>query len=69
MPHRTMTTLHRTIKALPREELDELAVDYGIDTQQRRLDIEYALLSRQHDYIAHKVLARLRKALQRESAA
>ena len=64
-----MTTLHRALKALPRNELDSLAVDYGIDTQQQRLDIEYALLQHSRDYIGHKTLARLRKAIERERLA
>ena len=65
---RMNTTLHRTLKALPRDELDALALDYGIHTQQQRLDIEFALLSIQHDYIERKTLARLRKAIERERA-
>jgi hypothetical protein len=66
---RQNNTLHRTLKALPRIDLDELAVDYGIDPRQQRLDIEYALLAQQHHYIERKALARLRKAIERERAA
>jgi len=65
---RTNTTLHRTLKALPRDELEALALDYSIVTQQQRLDIEYALLAVQHEHIERKALARLRKAIERERA-
>lgn len=63
-----MSTFHRALKALPREELEELALLYAIETTQRRLDVEYALLAKRHHLLEAKALALLRRAMQRETA-
>jgi hypothetical protein len=66
---RQNSTLHRTLKALPRARLDSLAQSFGIDAMQRKLDVERALLAQPHEVVERKALLHLRLAMEEERAA